>query len=246
MRELNREPGELSATTLVLLHSPLVNMSSWGRTAECVEALGPRCVAVEVDDDLRPPYGLGYARCAADRIAGSVGTGPVVLVGHSGAGPVLPAVTAALHGRVTVVGELYCDANLPRAGASRVDLMRHQGADFENFRAELANGRRYPDWSDEELTELLPDPLDRKTVLAGVRQRGEDFYLEPLPIPDSVPEIGRGFLRLCAGYEFPAAEAERRGWPIIRLDQGHFHPLVDPEETARALVAVAARLVAAA
>jgi hypothetical protein len=36
--------------------------------------------------------------------------------------------------------------------------------------------------------------------------------------------------------------AAARGWPTARLDAGHFHPLVDPDGVAAALLGLVSRM----
>src|SRR6266508_4608305 len=87
------EPG-----TVVLLHSPLVGVESWGAVPEALRRGGAAVLAAPVDDDDRPPYAGRYVAQAAARVleAAPAPASPLVLAGHSGAGPLLPAVGAAL------------------------------------------------------------------------------------------------------------------------------------------------------
>jgi hypothetical protein len=234
--------GAIRPMVLALLHSPMITGSCWGCTPGRLRALGVDTLAVEVTGDERPPFAERYVRAAAETIRLDCHGRDVVLVGHSGAGPLLPALAAALEPEVTVPALIYCDAHLPRPGANRLDLM-DSGCD--TFRAGLAAGHRYPDWTDEQLIDLIPSAGHRTLLLAGAKARGEAFFTEPLPCPPVPPTTAQGYLRLCRGYERPAAAAERRGWPVVRLDEGHFHPLVDPEATAAAMAGLAASLVPA-
>jgi hypothetical protein len=234
--------------TLALLHSPMISSSSWGDTPVRLRDDGIEALVVDISDDQDPPFAERYVRAAATAIRdGDRDGGHVVLVGHSGAGPLLPAVAAALKPAVAVKALIYCDANLPRPGVSRLDLMEAQKVEFDTFRSELAAGRRYPDWTDAELAELVPAAEHRALLLAGVKTRGEAFFTEPLPAPPLPapplpPTVVQGYLRLSAGYERPATAAEANGWTTHRLDGGHFHPLVEPAETASALSGLAQRL----
>jgi hypothetical protein len=230
---------------VVLLHSPLLSGSCWGRTSELLRDHGIDTLVVDVQDDEVPPFATRYIKAAADSIKAGYHDRPVILVGHSGAGPLLPAVGAELAGAVTVAALIYCDANLARPAANRLDLMEAQRVGFDDFREELANGRQYPDWTDEELAEveLVPDPGHRELLLGSVKRRREAFFLEPLPYAPVDATVAQGYLRLCAGYERAASEAQERGWPVMRLSEGHFHALVDPTATAAAISGLARRLV---
>src|SRR5215207_4373036 len=98
--------------TMMLLHSPLVGVESWGRLPEALGRGGVAAVAVAVDGDDRPPFAERYVRGAVEGVlAAPAQPGAPVLVGHSGAGPLLAAVGAGLRaaGR-PCAGYLFCDA----------------------------------------------------------------------------------------------------------------------------------------
>jgi alpha/beta hydrolase family protein len=231
--------------SLALLHSPLVGVESWGRLPEALARGGVAAVAVAVGGDDRPPFAERYVRAAADGVLAAPGRpGPLVLVGHSGAGPLLAAVGTRLRGAGRpCAGYLFCDAGLPQEGASRLDLLAVEDrAMAEAFRGELERGGRFPEWRDAELAPLVPDPAARAALLGSLRPRGLGFFTEPLPAAPGWPDAPCGFLRLSAAYDGWAAAAAARGWPTAGLDAGHFHPLVDPDGVAAALRALLTRM----
>jgi hypothetical protein len=233
--------------TLVLLHSPLVGVESWGALPAALRRGGVAVLAARVDGDDRPPYAERYLARAADRVLEAVPEppAPLVLAGHSGAGPLLPAVGAALRaGGRPAGGYLFCDAGLPRAGASRLDLLAEEDpAMAAGFRAELEAGGRFPTWTDADLEPLVPDPAARAALLASLRPRGLDFFTEPLPGgPPGWPDAPCGYLHLSGAYDAWLERAEALGWPTARLPAGHFHALVGPDGLAGAMLALLARL----
>jgi hypothetical protein len=231
--------------TMLLLHSPLVGVESWGRLPEALGRGGVAAVAVAVEGDDRPPFAERYVRGAVEGVlAAPAQPGVPVLIGHSGAGPLLAAVGAGLRaaGR-PCAGYLFCDAGLPQDGANRLELLAVEDpAMAEAFRAELEQGGRFPEWDDAELAPLVPDPAARAALIGSLRPRGLAFFTEPLPPAAGWPDAPCGFLRLSAAYDTWAAAAAARGWPTAGLDAGHFHPLVDPDGVAAALLALAARM----
>ena len=235
----------MDPATVVLLHSPLVGVASWGSVPEALGRGGARAVAPAVVGDERPPFAERYVRGAVAGVLGSdPGPGPLVLVGHSGAGPLLGAVGTGLRaaGRPGG-GYLFCDAGLPEDGATRLELLAAEDRDMaEAFRAELERGGRFPDWGDADLEPVLPDPAARAALLGSLRPRGLGFFTEPLPPAAGWPDAPCGYLRLSAVYDGWAAAAAANGWPTARLDAGHFHPLVDPDGVATALLALLARM----
>jgi hypothetical protein len=235
----------MDAGILVLLHSPLVGVESWGRLPEVLGRGGVEAVVVAVDGDDRPPFAERYVRGAVEGVLAEPDQPePLVLVGHSGAGPLLGVVGAGLRaaGR-PCAGYLFCDAGLPQDGASRLELLAAEDeAMAEAFRAELERGGRFPEWGDAELAPLVPDPVARAALIGSLRPRGLAFFTEPLPPSPGWPDAPCGFLRLSAAYDHWAEAAATRGWPTATLNAGHFHPLVDPEAVAPALLAVLARM----
>jgi hypothetical protein len=239
------EAAGMDAGRVVLLHSPLVGVESWGRLPEALGGGGVEAVAPAVRGDDRAPFAGRYVEEAVGRVlAAGAGPGPVVLVGHSGAGPLLGAVGTGLRdaGR-PAGGYLFCDAGLPLDGASRLDLLAVEDPEMAAaFRAELERGGRFPEWTDQDLAPLVPDPGARAALLGSLRPRGLDFFTEPLPAAAGWPDAPCGFLRLSAAYDGWAAAATARGWPVAGLDAGHFHPLVDPGGVAAALLGLLARM----
>ena len=230
---------------MVLLHSPLVGVQSWGTLPEVLRRSGMDAVAVGVDTDDRAPFAERYVHGAVAGLVGAASLAdPMVLVGHSGAGPLLGAVGTGLRaaGR-PAGGYLFCDAGLPRDGATRLDLLAVEDPQMAAaFRAELERGGRFPPWSDADLDPLVPDPAARAALVGSLRPRGLEFFTEPLPAAAGWPDAPCGYLRLSAVYDRWADEAAARGWPAAALDAGHFHPLVDPGAVAAALLGLLARM----
>jgi hypothetical protein len=235
----------MDAGTVVLLHSPLVGVESWGTLPEALGRGGVDALAVPVGGDDRPPFARGYVRGAvAGALAAPSRPGPLVLAGHSGAGPLLAAVGAGLRaaGR-PCGGYLFCDAGLPQDGASRLELLAAEDPEMAAaFRDELERGGRFPEWTDAELAPLVPDPGPRAALLGSLRPRGLAFFTEPLPPAPGWPDAPCGYLRLSAAYDTWARAAAARGWPTAAVDAGHFHPLVDPDGVAAALLGLLARM----
>jgi hypothetical protein len=232
----------MDARVLVLLHSPLVGVESWGVLPAALERGGVKAVAVPVGGGERAPFAEGYVGAAVAGVLEAVPGGPVVLVGHSGAGPLLGALGTRLRGRGRPVGGyLFCDAGLPRAGATRLELLAEEDPEMAAaFRAELERGGQFPTWSDADLAPLVPDPEARAALVGSLRPRGLEFFTEPLPAAPGWPDASCGYLRLSAAYDHWAAEAAAAGWPVAALDGGHFHPLADPGAVAAALLGLLA------
>jgi thioesterase domain-containing protein len=234
----------VDAGTLVLLHSPLVGVASWGTLPEALGRAGAGAAAVAVGGDDRPPFARRYVDEAVAGTLAADPPGPLALVGHSGAGPLLGAVGAGLAAADRPAGGyLFCDAGLPRDGATRLELLAAEDQEMAAaFRAELERGGRFPEWDDAALAPLVPGPAARAALIGSLRPRDLAFFTEPLPPAPGWPDAACGFLRLSAAYDHWAAAAAARGWPTASLDAGHFHPLADPGEVAAALLGLLARM----
>jgi hypothetical protein len=165
---------------------------------------------------------------------------PAFLVAHSGAGALLPAIRKL---GFPAAGYLFADAGIPLDGDSRLDAIEREGGGWaREFRAHLEAGGSYPSWDEEELAETIPDPRRRRALVADLRPRGRSFWQEPIPVPRRWPDAPCAYLRWSPVYDGAAADAERRGWPVLRRDAGHFQLLVDPPQVADDLLALVADL----
>jgi hypothetical protein len=227
--------------SLILLHSPLVGAASWGTLPAALERRGLPTVLVDVRDDAEPPYAQRYVARASLQIAAERPEPPLVLVGHSGAGPLLPQLGWAQRAaRRHVAAYLFLDAMLPRPGrSSRLDILE---AEDPELAAALREHPRFPEWTDAELTPVVPDPSLRAALLASLRPRGLDFFTEPLPYPPDWPDAPCGYLRTSPAYDSALRLARARDWPTLERGGGHFAALTDPEGLAHDLAALIARL----
>lgn len=226
-------------STVVLLHSPLTTAAVWGEVPSLLRSRGHDVVVPEVLDDDDPPFAARYVGAVARTLQAQLGSGPCVLVGHSGAGPLLPQVGFARHAaQARVDGYLLLDAMLPRVprAATRLELLHLEDDAFAHqLDEQLRTGGRFPDWTDEGLAEILPDPGMRRVVLTSMRPRGLDFFIEPLPQPADWPDAPVAYLQLSAAYDQAAATARLRGWTVTSLPLHHFAMLTDPDAVALAL-----------
>ena len=235
MNSLHAE--EASNPRIVLVPSPLVGPYSWslvqGELAECGwETL--------VSVDLRDP--LGRQPCWQRTVGGVQATvhyvpdgQPIVLVGHSGAGPLLSAAAAAV--RLPISAYLFVDAGLSHPGTSRLDAIASEdAASAAELRAALDAGLRFPAWTDDDLRPIVPDPDRRRSLLDELRPRGREYWTEELPGISGWPNAPCAYLQFSSVYQSAAERARRAGWPTRYLAAGHFHQLVDPSGVADAIV----------
>jgi len=229
-----------TACGFVLVHSPLTGPDLWEPVAEILRERGCQVVVPSLHDDGRPPFSVQHAASVA--AAANTLDLPVVLVGHSGTGPLLPQAAAAM--TRPAVAALFIDAGLPVDGANRLDLIgMEQPASAAALAADLAASRSFPSWSSDDLRELVPDDTVRERLVTGLRPRGMDYFSEVITVPAAWSSVRCGYLRLSVAYDVPARIAGARGWPVMRFDAGHFHPLVDPVAVADALLVLTSEVV---
>jgi hypothetical protein len=232
----------MAASTWILVHSPLVGPGTWTGVADVLRTDDPaRRVIVP---DLRPaidggtPFYPGLISTVVSMVAdgGSSSTvAPLVLVGHSRAGPILPAMAAAIGGRTEI---LLVDSRLPKPGHSWFEAAPPPLADRLR---EMAVGGLFPPWHEwfgpDALMTLVKDPQTRARFVAEIPRLPIAFFQEPLP--ETTWHGPSGYLQLSTPYADTAAEARALGWPIAELQSDHLAPLTCPESVADALLALA-------
>ena len=216
---------------LVLVHSPLVGCGTWEPIANDLAGDG---YAVAVPDlagtvTAGPPYHLRQAQVIAGWAAGQ----PVILIGHSRAGPLL-ATAGTMLGEI-VRGYVFVDARLPAPGHSWLETVQPGLA--ARLR-EMADPRGWlPPWSqwwaEEELAALLPDPAVRQHFAAGCPRLPMAMLEEVHPPAPGWPNAPSGYLQLSEAYEGDAARARELGWPVRQLLCHHLALLTEPGQVAR-------------
>ena len=223
----------------VLIHSPLVGPLTWSLVAEELrqrgaDAVTPSLLVPQCDDG---PYWRRHVGAVAGALWDVPHDRSLLLVAHSGAGPLLPAVGRGI-GR-PVAGYLFVDAALPGAdGQSRLDLFAP--AEAEQFRASAVDGTIGGAWRNDDvlLAAGISDPDLRRRFAAEVPDVPLSVYEEPLPVSPDWPDAPCGYLLFSAPYETDAYRASLRDWPVRELQGPHFQMLADPASVTGALLGV--------
>lgn len=218
--------------SLLLVHSPLVGPSTWAPTASELRSRGIHAIVPDVTPAAaasRPRWETFVdlaARAAADL------PGPVAVVGHSGAGPLLPAIGEQLGQRLQAL--VFVDAVVPASsGVHRTPP--HLLAQLDEH---VVDGRleRWLDWWPEDVTaELVPDPAQRDSLRREMPRLPRALYDRDLPLPDGWSAWPCAFVRLSEAYDDDLAEASARGWPTVELDATHLSPCTHPTPVASAI-----------
>jgi hypothetical protein len=222
---------------VVLVHSPLVGPFTWSSVAERLRATAGCDVLVPTladSGETPPPYWRQYAASVGAALASVPPERPLVFVGHSGAGPLLPIIAQTSGHPMTAY--LFVDAGLPHPGQSHLDEMQASVPEFAaELRALLAAGGRFPNWTDDDLCEEIPDGAVRRRLLAELHPRGLDYFAEAMPDVPGWPDALAGYVVFTEGYHDALERAQQAGWPTRAFAAGHFHLLVDPAAVAQSL-----------
>ncbi len=218
--------------SVLCVPSPLLGPSSFQPLAK---VLADRGLDVAVAD-LRPALAGGSPAWPemvrlANRAAKSQ-LGEVVVIGHSGAGAVLPGIGAALGERLARL--VFVDAILPPAtGVHRYpDTIR-------GFAADLATGGVLPSWLDwwppSTVADLLPDPAQVDLLRSDISETPELWFDEEIPVPIAWTEGDVLYLRLSPAYDEELERARSLGWPAVALESTHLGIVTEPEAIADAI-----------
>ncbi len=180
-------------------------------------------------------------RGQADLVAVAVKRGPIVLVAHSGAGPLLPLIAHRLaQQNVAVTGSVFVDAGLPHPRQSALDVLAPPAA--EQLREMTVEGWLPPWtswWPAEQMRAVLPDEQLRSLLVESCPRLPASLFTEVLPTV-SEQELGAcSYIRLSSVYDAFADQAEQASWPVRRLEGHHLGILTSPTDVADNLQDVA-------
>jgi hypothetical protein len=224
----------------VLVHSPLVGPLTWALVAEAlhrrrIDTLVP--VLRDTEDSDRPFWQQEIAS-VTQALAAVPADRTLVLVGHSGAGALLPAIGQTAGHRISTY--IFVDAGLPLDGMSRLEEMIVSAPELaQQLRAHLAAGGRFPTWSEEDLRDVVPDARLRQRLVAELQPRPLAFFTEPIPGFARGSDARCAYLQFGTAYAGAGERAQRNGWAYRHLAGGHFHMLVDPAGVTAALIDLA-------
>ena len=222
----------------MLVHSPLVGPVTWGPVARTIHDRGHEVMCPDLTGATLsgPPYWPQQVAAIVEE----VGAMPAILLGHSGAGPLLSAVGQALQ---QVEGYVFVDAGLPQPGRSWVDTAPLQLV--EQLRAMARDGwlPPWPEWwGPDQLTELLPDPDLRARFVGDCPRLPIGLFEEEQAAAPDWPDAPCAYLRLSDAYEASAQKARDLGWPVVELSSTHLGLFTDADLVADAVLDLARRL----
>ncbi len=226
---------------LVLLHSPLVGPGTWRTLAPLLRAQGYEVAVPDYSGEMAggPPYYARIVRTA--RAATGSNSASTILVAHSGAGALVPAIAdGGLAG-----GAIFIDALLPHP---RVSWFSTAPEALKSRLVQMERDGRLPPWhrwwQKGAIESLFNDATAYQRFAAELNDLPFAYFNEPAPAIDLSGTIACAYLQLGSGYEAEAAIAEERGWPVARLKLHHLAILTHGEEIVAQVEVLARRLIA--
>jgi len=233
----------LTDSIFVLVHSPLVGPGTWALVAEELrcqgrEAIVPSLLGVVAAAAPKWRHCVDAVRAATERFAK-----PIVLVGHSGAGPLMPRMADA-SGKVAAL--IFVDAMLPPASGHA------QLADptFLSQLRGLANNGLLPPWSEwfgkDAMRRLVPDDGLRAALEREMPRLPLAYFEGTVPMPSAWGQCACAYLLLSPHqYGQSAGDARSRGWLVAEMPGAHHLTIVtDPSAVSSRLLCLEERIVA--
>ncbi len=215
--------------TFVFIHSPLVGPFTWQLVQQEMEKRGIETIVAALDDaeTTSEPYWLQHANSVKKEFEKISTDQKIVLVGHSGAGPILPIIRQ--NTKHTIKAYVFIDAGFPKNNESRLGLMKLQDRRWaENFHQELQKGKQFPTWGEEDLREIIPNKEWRQQLILEIKPRKLPFFIEDIAVDAKWPDAPCIYIKFTSSYDWDMEQASQSGWYIRELNVGHFHMLVDP------------------
>jgi pimeloyl-ACP methyl ester carboxylesterase len=160
---------------------------------------------------------------------------PIILIGHSGGGLLLPVIADSA---VPPIAELVLvDSDVPpKTGAAPFMPARF----LEEFRKLAVDGVLPPWsewWGEDVMRDLVPDDTLRADLVRETPALPLAYLEQSIPCPHGWDEVPCAYLLLSEAYQEAAAEAAARGWQVERLsDAQHLHIAVAPRLVTDALI----------
>jgi pimeloyl-ACP methyl ester carboxylesterase len=229
----------------VLIHSPLVGPTTWSEVARELERRGRQAVVPSLLGVAEAPAPQWRHVPEAVRDALPQAADQILLIGHSGAGLLLPVIADTLSCEVT--GLIFLDAFLPPSSGDAQLLPPEL---LDRLRP-LASDGVLPPWSqwfgEHTMRELVPDPALRSTLEREMPRLPLSYFDASVPTPDGWAEQPCAYLLLSPDtYGESATRARNLGWPVADVPDAHHLTIVtDPVAVTDALLALERALIVA-
>lgn len=216
---------------LLFVHSPVAGPTTWTAVAKTLQQRDFRCVVPDLTNVTAggAPYYPALAAAAGTAVAAS--TDPVVMIAHSAAGALLPAIAEFVGARTRAA--VFVDAILPQPGRSWFQTAP-PGSEAQ-LRGLAVDGflPPYNEWFPPgALEDLVPDPAVRHQLAAECPRLPVAYLDEPAPPTRFAESLSCAFVRLGAPFDRAAEKADRLGWWVARREWDHLRMMSDPAAVA--------------
>lgn len=219
----------------LLVHSRLVGPTTWRWVADALEAAGHDVTV----PDLRPAALSGRPEAVITSAVASTSRDPAVVVGHSGAGVLLPAIALDPAAR----GMIFVDALVPPCEGEATA----SGEYLDLLRALPTIGDRLPKWSiwwgAGVMETLVPDRHRRALIEEEMPELPLAYHEAPVVLPAGWCQASSAYLLLSEVYRPHADHARSLGWQVRERLGKHLDIVNDPEPIAHQLVELVGRWV---
>jgi pimeloyl-ACP methyl ester carboxylesterase len=174
----------------------------------------------------------------AVRVAVRTLSDPIVLVGHSGGGLLLPAISDVVTAPISSL--IFVDSDVP-APTGETPLAP---APFLDQLRKLAVGGMLPSWwrwwGEGMMRRLVPDEALRAALTRDTPSLPLAYFEQRIPSPAAWDRTPCAYLLLSDAYRAAVIEARQRGWRIEEIvGAQHLHVAVEPEAVTDAIVRLA-------
>ncbi|MEO6572079.1 MAG: alpha/beta hydrolase [Ilumatobacteraceae bacterium] len=212
------------SATLLLVHSPLVGPSSFRPVLELARDRG---IEVRLPDltGVASAAPTPWRRMVDVAVHCADGIDDLVVVGHSGAGAVLPQIAHRLGDRCSAL--IFVDAVVPPSSGAH----RTAGRMLE-FLDRLTVDGRLPAWIDwwpqDRVDAMVGSMAAQDELRADMPHLQRSFYDDAIPVPTGWSDAPCAYLQLSRAYDQERSDAAAFGWPSSTIDGTHLSTYTDP------------------
>lgn len=168
----------------------------------------------------------------------------VILVGHSYAGLIIPAVNEAVPEKISQL--IFLDSYIPAHGKTGFEILEKEYQDSWQYVAQVSgNGWRMPAGEDSLDIWGVKEPEIRKFLLFKITDFSINFLRTPIFFTKHFENVKKSYIRCtqpCYVNDLMLPfyhQAKNQGWPIYKIDTGHEPMLTTPTELTKILLEIA-------